>query len=125
MSDVGRGRRERPFTLVVCASCDTPVDRVLDGLRQAVRGCRHGVMVSAGCLEKVLHCRRRRGLYAVVQPCTADRRPSAAVVRLGPLVTEADAEAVGVWLRLGMPDDGTLPDRLRADPAPQHVAHLN
>ncbi|MFE3166307.1 hypothetical protein [Streptomyces sp. NPDC059224] len=40
-------------------------------------------------------------------------------------MTEADAEAVGAWLRAGMPDDGTLPDRLRAAPAPQQVAHLN
>ncbi|MET7575248.1 hypothetical protein ABZT04_43360 [Streptomyces sp. NPDC005492] len=54
-----------------------------------------------------------------------DRRPAGTVVRLGPLVTEADAEAVGVWLKAGMPDDGTLPDRLRAGPAPRQVAHLN
>ena len=65
------------------------------------------------------------GLHVAVQPCGVDRRPSGAVVRLGPLVTEADAEAVEVWLRAGMPDDGTLPDRLRAAPAPQQVAHLN
>ncbi|WP_199835948.1 hypothetical protein [Streptomyces sp. TP-A0356] len=44
---------------------------------------------------------------------------------LGPLVTEADAEAVGVWLRAGMPDDGTLPDRLRAAPTPWQVARLD
>ena len=60
-----------------------------------------------------------------MQPCTADRRPSGSVVRIGPLVTEADAEAVGEWLRAGMPEDGTLPDRLRAAPAPWHFAHLN
>jgi hypothetical protein len=82
-------------------------------------------MVSTGCLEKVLHCRSGRGLCAAVQPCGVDRRPTGAVLRLGPLVTEADAEVVGSWLRAGMPDDGTLPDRLRADPAPRQVAHLN
>jgi cysteine desulfurase/selenocysteine lyase len=32
---------------------------------------------------------------------------------------------VGAWLRAGMPDDGTLPDRLRAGLAPARVAHLN
>ncbi|MET8079201.1 hypothetical protein [Streptomyces sp. NPDC005303] len=82
-------------------------------------------MVSTGCLETVLHCRSRLGLYAVVQPCGVDRRPTGAVVRLGPLATDADAEVVGAWLRAGMPDDGTLPERLRAAPAPRRVAHLN
>jgi hypothetical protein len=96
----------------------------MDVLRRAVRECPHGVMVSTGCLARVLHCRRRRTLHAAVQPCGADRRPSG-VVRLGPLVTEADAEAVGAWLRARMPDDGTLPARLRTAPAPQQVAHLN
>lgn len=125
MSDAARGRRSRPFTLVVCASCHAETNGLMDGLRRAVRGCPHAVMVSTGCLEKVLHCRSDRGLHAAVQPCTADRKPAGAVVRLGPLVTGADAEAVGAWLRAGMPDDGTLPDRLRAAPAPQQVAHLN
>ncbi|WP_369394395.1 hypothetical protein AB5J72_47840 [Streptomyces sp. CG1] len=60
-----------------------------------------------------------------MQPCGGDRRPRGVVVRLGPLVTEADAEVVGAWLRAGMPDDGSLPDRLRAEPAPLQVAHLN
>jgi hypothetical protein len=82
-------------------------------------------MVSTGCLETVLHCRSGHGLYAAVQPCAVDRRPTGAVVRLGALVTEADAEEVGSWLRAGMPDDGTLPERLRAAPAPRRVAHLN
>jgi hypothetical protein len=54
-----------------------------------------------------------------------DRRPTGGVVRIGPIVTVADAEAVGVWLRGGMPDDGTLPERLRATPAPWQVARLN
>ncbi|MFG2471611.1 hypothetical protein ACGFXB_40065 [Streptomyces canus] len=97
----------------------------MDTLRHTVRGCSHGVMVTTGCLAKVLRCRSGRGLYAAVQPCGVDRRPAGAVVRLGPLATEADAEAVGAWLRAGMPDDGTLPDRLRAAPAPRQAAHLN
>ncbi|MER6129460.1 hypothetical protein ABT173_44280 [Streptomyces sp. NPDC001795] len=126
MSDTAGGRQSRPFTLVVCGSCRAPArGRVMDALRRAVRECPHGVMVSTGCLARVLHCRRRCGLHATVQPCGADRRPSGVAVGLGPLVTEADAEVVGAWLRAGMPDDGTLPDRLRAAPAPQQVAHLN
>ncbi|MGA5503991.1 hypothetical protein [Streptomyces umbrinus] len=126
MASAASCRRNRPFTLVVCTTCRDTVDgRVADGLRRAVRDCPHGVMVATGCLERCLHCRPGRGLYAAVQPCAADRRPTGTVVRLGPLVTEADAETVGAWLRAGMPDDGTLPERLRAAPAPGHVAHLN
>ncbi|WP_031479734.1 hypothetical protein [Streptomyces bicolor] len=125
MSDAAGGHRDRPFTLVVCAGCDDADEEVMDGLRRAVRSCRHGIMVSTGCLEWFLHCRRQRGVHAAVQPCAADRRPTGAVVRLGPLRTEADAAAVGAWLRAGMPDDGTLPDRLRAAPAPRQVARLN
>ncbi|MFJ8313359.1 MULTISPECIES: hypothetical protein [unclassified Streptomyces] len=88
-------------------------------------------MVSTGCLTHLLRCRQDQdqgqgqGLCAAVQPCAVDRRPTGPVVRLGPLSTEADVEAVGAWLRAGMADDGTLPDRLRAAPAPRHVAHLN
>jgi hypothetical protein len=126
MSDAAGGPRGCPFTLVVCGSCrGAATGQVMEGLRRTVRGCSHGVMVSTGCLEKVLHCRSGRGPYAAVQPCGVDRRPTRTVVRLGPLVTEADVEAVGAWLRAGMPDDGTLPDRLRAAPAPRRVAHLD
>ncbi|MER7837601.1 hypothetical protein ABTY98_17255 [Streptomyces sp. NPDC096040] len=125
MSDAARGHRGHPFTLVVCASCQAGTDQVMDELRRVVRNSPQGVMISTGCLRKLLGCAGRRGLHAAVQPCTADRRPTGAVVRLGPLVTAADAAAVGAWLRAGMPDDGTLPDRLLAAPAPQSVAHLN
>ncbi|MEU9207704.1 hypothetical protein AB0D27_07035 [Streptomyces sp. NPDC048415] len=126
MSEDRYDPRSRPFTLVVCGACHAAAaGRVRDLLRRAVRGCPHGVMVSTGCLEKVVHCRSGRGLYAAAQPCGVDRRPTGAVVRLGPLASEDDAEAVGAWLRAGMPDDGTLPDRLRAAPAPRQVAHLN
>ncbi|MFJ7150577.1 hypothetical protein ACIQVT_20610 [Streptomyces sp. NPDC100445] len=125
MGDAARGHRGRPFTLVVCASCEAATDQVLDELRRAVRDSPHGVMISTGCLRKILGCAGRLGLHAAVQPCTVDRRPTGAVVRLGPLVTAADAVAVGTWLRAGIPDDGTLPDGLLAVPAPQRVAHLN
>ncbi|MFI6012274.1 hypothetical protein ACIBAG_26255 [Streptomyces sp. NPDC051243] len=125
MSDTARGRLDRPFAHVVCVTCDAADEEEMDGLRRGVRSCRQGITVSTGCLARLLHCRRRRGVHAAVQPCAADRRPTGAVVRLGPIVTEAEAEVVGAWLRAGMPDDGTLPDTLRAAPAPQQVAHLN
>ncbi len=117
----------RPFTLVVCGSCrgGSEGDEVMESLRKAVQGSSHGVLVSTGCLGKLLDCRRRHGLYAAVQPCAVDRRPSGPVARLGPIANVADAEALSAWLRRGMPDDGTLPDRLRAVPSPAGAAHLN
>ncbi|MGW3957008.1 hypothetical protein ACWEKM_40365 [Streptomyces sp. NPDC004752] len=108
MSDAARGLRGRFFTL-----------------RRAVHDSPHGVMISTGCPRKVIDCAGRRGLHAVVRPCTACRSPTGAAVRLGPLATAADAAAVGAWLRAGMPGDGTLPGRLRAAPVLRHVAHLN
>ncbi|NJP15658.1 MULTISPECIES: hypothetical protein [Streptomyces] len=97
----------------------------MDVLRRAVRACSHGVMISTGCLDRFLNCRAGRGLYAAVQPCAADRRPLGVVVRLGPIATRADAEAVAAWLQAGMPDDGSLAESLLAAPAPRQVAHLN
>ncbi|MGW4890471.1 hypothetical protein [Streptomyces murinus] len=125
MTESVRGLPARPFTLVVCPSCEATAGQVMDELRRAVRDCPHGVMISAGCLREVLDCAGRRGLHAVVQPCTVDRRPTGAAVRLGPLATESDAAAVGAWLRDGMPDGGALPRRLRAAAGRRHVAHLN
>ncbi|MFF3861474.1 hypothetical protein [Streptomyces sp. NPDC002209] len=126
MNRASPDRSTRPFTLVVCANCQSPASgQVIDRLRQVVRDCPHGVMVSTGCLGSLLRCRRTAGLHAVVQPCTPDRKPHGVVVRLGPMADEADAETVAVWLRAGMPDDDTLPSRPCPAPAPQRVGHLN
>src|SRR5919198_5265780 len=61
--------------------------RMMEGLRWTVRG---GPLWSP-----VLH-----------------RLPGERGHRPGLLVTEADVETVGVWLLAGVPDGGTLPDRL-------------
>ncbi|WP_245600713.1 hypothetical protein [Streptomyces sulphureus] len=82
-------------------------------------------MVATRCLGGLLRCQSSRGLHAAVQPCAEDRRPTGVVKRLGPIRTEADAEAIAAWLLAGMPDDETVPGSLRADPSPQHVARLN
>ncbi|NLU73327.1 hypothetical protein HCC61_11670 [Streptomyces sp. HNM0575] len=116
----------RPFTLVACTDCREAADeQVVNRLRQAVTRCPHGVMVATRCLSGLLRCHRSRGLHAAVQPCTEDRKPAGVVKRLGPIRTEADADAVAAWLLAGMPDDDTVPDSLRAAPSPQHVARLN
>ncbi|MGY1439395.1 hypothetical protein [Streptomyces reniochalinae] len=120
-------RTTRPFTLVVCTACaPASAARPLERLRVAVRGCPHGVMVTSGCLGLLSTCRRpAAGLFAVVQPCTRRREPSGPPLRLGPILTMDDAEAVSLWLQAGMPDDGTPPARLPARRSPLRTAHLN
>lgn len=118
--------RNRPFTLVACTDCrDCADEQVVHRLRQGVSRCPHGVMVATRCLRGLLRCRSSHGLHAAVQPCSEDREPRGVVTRLGPIRTEADAEAVVAWLLAGMPDDDTLPGLLRAGPSPHHSAHLN
>ncbi|WP_411136679.1 hypothetical protein [Streptomyces sp. C10] len=126
MNDVAHDSRSRPFTLVACTNCREAVDsQVMDRLRHAVRSCHHGVMVTTGCLGRLLDCHSTSGLYAAVQPCAVDRRPTGTPVLLGPIATEADAESVGAWLLAGMPGDGMLRVGLRAAPTPRHLPHLN
>ncbi len=124
----------RPFTLIVCrAGCDGPAGAsVMEPLRDAVRTTFHGILVATACHHDVLRCDAfgpygsgARGLFAVAQPCTTDRRPCGLPTRLGPITGPDDAAAVAAWLRAGLPDDGTLPKRLRAAPPPRAVARLN
>ncbi|MFD7834632.1 hypothetical protein [Streptomyces sp. NPDC059761] len=62
-------RSARPFTLVVCVNCQNPASgQVIDRLRQAVRDCPHGVMVSTGCLGSLLRCRRTARLCPAPAP---------------------------------------------------------
>ncbi|MFG2860357.1 hypothetical protein [Streptomyces sioyaensis] len=120
------GGPSRPFTLVACTNCPSDTgELVMDRLRDAVRACPHGILVATGCLGGLLRCAPAAGLHAAVQPCAKDRTPTGPVARLGPIATEADADLVGAWLLAGMPDDSSLPHRLRAAPAPRHVARFN
>jgi hypothetical protein len=116
-----------PFTLIACAGCaPSAAPGVLERLRQVVRDCPRGLLVSTGCLGAGgLWCRPKHGLYAVVQPCTVERAPCAPAIHLGPLTTAADADAVGEWLLAGLPEHGGLPSRLRASPPAERVAKLN
>ncbi|MEV7383586.1 hypothetical protein [Streptomyces lydicus] len=126
MNPTARDRRGRPFTLVVCTSCRHAAgEQAMDVLRRAVRACPRGVMISTGCLYRLLDCRAGRGLYAAVQPCRVDRRPTGAAVRLAPIATQADADTVAAWLQAGMPADGSLPESLGAAPWPGQAGHLN
>lgn len=82
-------------------------------LRSAVRESRHGVLVSTGCLLGAVTCRlRATAPIVLVQPCDADRRPTACALLIGPLRTAADVEALGRWLRDRRLDPGLLPVHL-------------
>ncbi|RST10940.1 hypothetical protein EF908_39925 [Streptomyces sp. WAC04770] len=118
--------RSRPFTLVVCTQCRSDEQgEALEVLRAAVRGCRHGLLVTTGCLGRFLDCRTSPGLYAAVQPCTVERHPAGSVTRLGPIRGEADARSVAEWLRAGLKPGHLLPASLRATSSRSQTARFN
>lgn len=99
---------ERAFTVVACHqhACEPSGELpVLEMLAQAVRHCRHGVLVSATC--PLPHaCAGLAGRAALgpgatvfVQPCSAqDRSPKGAAVRLGPIRTMPELLAACAWI---------------------------
>jgi hypothetical protein len=111
---------ESGFTAVLCAApgCgvgDPGSTAAHAGavLGAAVAASRHGVLVSTGCLLGAGACRLRPAAPVVlVQPCDAERRPTACVLRVGPLRTAADVDALGRWLRVGRLDPALLPAHL-------------
>jgi hypothetical protein len=108
------------FTAVLCSArgCGpgdsaTVSRRLAATLREVVCSSRHGVLVGAGCVVGPSVCALRPTAPVVlVQPCDAERRPVRCAVRVGPLRTLADVEALGVWLRAGDLDPARLPAHL-------------
>ena len=108
------------FTAVVCHSraCGsgdpaTVAAGLFAALRAAVRESRHGVLVRAGCQLGPSICgSRATAPMVLVQACDAERRPVASAVRVGPLRTAADVDALTAWLRAGDLDPGLLPAHL-------------
>ncbi|HEY4421025.1 MAG TPA: hypothetical protein VGN22_15990, partial [Pseudonocardia sp.] len=85
----------------------------IDALRGVVRGSRYGVLVTTGCLFGEAACGvRPRAPVVLVQACDQDRRPTGRAVRVGPLRTGADVDALVAWLRTGHLDPAELPSRL-------------
>jgi hypothetical protein len=111
---------ETGFTAVLCTApgCGpgdeaTVAGRLVDALRAVVRESGHGVLVSTGCLLGRSACAlRATSPVVVVQPCDAERRPTAGAVRVGPLRTAADVDVLGSWLRAGRLDPHLLPAHL-------------
>lgn len=74
--------------------------------------------MSAQCLLGTFTCATRgAGLnpVLVLQPCSAERVPSAAAIWIGPIGNEADAREACEWIAAGQWDPTNLPERLRAD----------
>ncbi|MCV7172555.1 hypothetical protein H7I41_21795 [Mycobacterium manitobense] len=69
------------------------------------------------CLLGELTCATRSpgGTMLLLQPCTAERVPVAAVLWIGPVVTGDDVRAACDWIRAGRWTRETLPVRLRAE----------
>jgi hypothetical protein len=126
-------QEEAGFTAVVCTApgCGvgdpaTVAGHLVDVVRDVVGSSRHGVMVATGCLLGALACRFRPAApLLLVQPCDTARRPTAPVLRIGPLRTTVDVDAVGGWLCTDRLDPRLLPAHLltlhrRAAAAPPH-----
>lgn len=111
-------RPDTGFTLVVCTApgCHTEQSNcVAATLRDCVRSSRHGVLVVSGCTLGPFACRLRPGgSLVLVQPCDAQRRPTAPAIRVGPLRSDGDIAAVQAWIRIARFDPALLPPHLIA-----------
>jgi hypothetical protein len=116
------GVTDRAFTVVVCRAgpCRPahPVgDVLMPRLAAVIKQSRHGVLVRTGCLLDAPRCRSAgthdSGTYLAVQPCDIRRRPNGPAIRVGPILTGDDAEAVASWLAEGGLDTDALVPRLQ------------
>lgn len=114
MSPANRATR-RPFTVVCCGRCGAlPELAVSEALRETVRRCDHGILVSAACLRGPLTCTGHcPGTMIVLQPCSTDRRPTEPARWVGPINDQDDIQLVREWVEHGQWDCHDLPDRLR------------
>jgi hypothetical protein len=91
----------------------TVAGKLIDALRGVVRASRYDVFITTGCLFGEAACGvRARAPVVLVQACDPDRRPTGLAVRIGPLRTGGDVEALVTWLRTGHLDPAELPARL-------------
>jgi hypothetical protein len=121
------------FTAIVCQACNTNPDLpVLQTLREAIRRCPHGVLVSSSCPLGHLQCHTRNrnprtaGPVLVVQPCTSTtRQPLGPAIPVGPLRTPEDLTALTHWLEQPPPSRHGLPARLQRLPGQRYDATHN
>jgi hypothetical protein len=100
----------------------------LDGLRESIRRCPHGMLVSTACLRGPLTCAAHShgaGVMLVLQPCSVDRRPSGSAHWVGPVTDQDDLDIVRAWLERGRWNGPDLPLRLHAMPHSAALAQRN
>lgn len=120
----------RPFTVVVCTMCTlgSPL-AVLEALRETIRRCDHGVLITSACTLAIRagavhdHC---RGVTVVVQPCSIHRAPRGPARWVGPIENHAELRAVCAWLERGrwdLPVLGSVPREGRMGPLGSAADH--
>lgn len=119
-----------PFTVALCVHCPSsePGSPLFGMLRNVVRSCPHGILVSTQCLLGTFTCATRGGdldPVLVLQPCSAERVPNAAAIWIGPIATESDTRDACDWIAAGQWDRSNLPPRLRADQSLLRVSAHN
>ncbi|MEU6750015.1 hypothetical protein ABZ914_27690 [Spirillospora sp. NPDC046719] len=116
------------MTVLLCRASSCPDSlSLLENLRETIRDCPHGVLVTTGCLHSRVvraHLCRLPGATVTVQPCTRDRRPVGSAVHIGPIRSATDVAALCTWLRSSDHDPQGLPARLRRA-GPRRTAPLN
>lgn len=109
----------RPFTVAVCTPCISAADaQLLQVLRESIRRCPHGVLVSTECLLGQVMCATRpanRGAILLLQPCSVDRIPTSAAHWIGPINSMTDMYVACDWISAGSWEHQALPCILRAD----------
>lgn len=121
---------KRPFTLVLCAACDSPLGPVvLDQLRTTVRRTRHGVLVTTGCPLGEYTCLARSGSGGAIlsfQPCSTSRVALGPARWIGPIDNLDDLHAFCSWVEQGRWESDRLPERLHfALPATRRAVTTN
>ena len=131
-----QGSSHRAFTVIACqgAGCRTGAEvPVMAALAAAIRRCRYGVLVSAGCTLGPMLCRAWHdslrqpvGTVIVIQPCSStDRQGDGPATVLGPVRTQHDLITLCRWLHAAQLDYRALPARLRTVPPSLRRAVLN
>jgi hypothetical protein len=106
----------RPFTLVLCQTCRSPLgSAVLERLRATVRRTHHGVLVTAGCLLGECTCLARHqgdGAVLILQPCSTDRVAQGPATWIGAIGNLKELQIVCAWVERGHWESDRLPHRL-------------
>ena len=99
---------------------------VLEQLKNTVKRCDQGMLVTTGCVLGELACLGRgdnnAGAILILQPCTIDRAARGSAMWIGPICDTTDVRIVCAWLAKGQWATERLPGRLRLYLSPNRRA---